>query len=314
MYPASMVEVIVVDDHSTDATVSLAASVPGTRLIRLADHADLAMFRNSFKKKALEIGIAHARGELIVTTDADCVAGPGWLQALVSAYQHAPQPVSALCGPVLFHRETNLLQRFQALDFLGMMGITGAGIELGFHQMGNGANLAFPKSVFEAVDGYTGSEAMASGDDMFLLQKIARRYPGTVRFVKNRDAAVSTEAMPDLKEFVRQRIRWGTKNAALPEWTVRAALGTVFVCCWSIWINAALSLFDIRFIPVLLFQLALKAIADWFFLREMCRYFRRIDLLSYFWPSFFLHVWYIAWVGALSLGTQQYTWKGRQVR
>jgi cellulose synthase/poly-beta-1,6-N-acetylglucosamine synthase-like glycosyltransferase len=311
-YPAGLLEIIVVDDHSTDLTAALAAAVPGTTVLRLADYADSAVALNSYKKKALETGIASARGELIVTTDADCVAAPGWLPALVSAYAHGE--VNALCGPVLFFRETNQLQRFQALDFLGMMGITGAGIHLEFHQMGNGANLAFPKRAFEAVGGYSGADHLASGDDMFLLQKIAARFPGTVVFVKSRDAVVQTEAMPDLRSLIRQRVRWGTKNAALPDWKIRIALGMVLVCCWSIWVNTIVALVDQRFLFLLLFQLALKAVADWFFLREMCRYFRRTDLLRYFWPSFFLHVWYIAWVGVLSLCSRNYMWKDRIVK
>jgi cellulose synthase/poly-beta-1,6-N-acetylglucosamine synthase-like glycosyltransferase len=305
-YPPGWVEVIVVDDHSEDLTAEVARQM-GARVISLADYVEQGGL-NSYKKKALEVGIEAARGEWIVTTDADCVAGPEWLNLIGGASR-------ALCGPVLFHRERNLLQRFQSLDMLGMMGVTGAGMYWGVLRMGNGANLCFPKAVFQTVGGYSGTEARASGDDLFLLQKIGDRYTGGIQFMKNRDAAVYTEAMPDWASFVRQRIRWGTKNAALPDWRIKGVLGMVFLFCWMILgaFAAALISGSGQMWMLALFLLSVKALADYIFLREMCLYFGRKDLLRYFWPSFFLHVWYIAWVGLLSLVVRRYEWKGRKV-
>jgi hypothetical protein len=217
---------------------------------------------------------------------------------------------------VQFYEGRNLLERFQALDFAGMMGITGAGIHLGFQRMGNGAHLAYPKRVFEAVGGYTATHHRASGDDLFLLQKVARQYGDeAILFLKNPDAAVFTAAMPDWPSFFAQRLRWGTKNAALPEWRVKAILAIVYLFCCSIVIHAVAAPFAGGAVSkVLALQCGVKVLSDYILLRRMCFFFRRRALLRWFWPSFFIHTGYIALMGTASLFIPNYQWKGRLVR
>jgi cellulose synthase/poly-beta-1,6-N-acetylglucosamine synthase-like glycosyltransferase len=325
-FPNNLLDIIILDDFSEDETVRVVQQFseklthfgPSIRCIQLAEHLPAEARFTANKKKALELGVAQTKGPIIVTTDADCVVPKNWLRHLAHAFE---QPKTQMvCAPVVFHRERHVLKYFQSLDFLGMMGITGAGYQMGWHQMANGANLAFRKSAFETVKGYQGNTHLASGDDMFLVQKIAQRWPESVRFLKNKDAAVRTEAMPDLRSFWQQRLRWGTKNAAIPNWPLRISLLLVFVFCWSIWLNLALALSDVatsRFpenLWVLLFQCSVKALFDFIFLAEMCRFFNRRDLLRWFWPSFFLHTAYIPALGLASLFLKQYVWKGRNAR
>jgi len=320
-YPPNSLEIIVIDDHSTDETTSIVKQFSGSspvavRLLSLSDFISSGEVVFSHKKKALEAGIAHATGGLIVTTDADCIVPKNWLRLLVSVFE-LKKEVKILAAPVAFHREKGLLQHFQSLDFLGLMGITGAGIRLGWQRMGNGANLAYPKSVFEAVGGFSGNENKASGDDMFLIQKVAKRWPDGVFFLKNPDATVLTKAKSTWRDFLQQRLRWGTKNAALPEWPVRLALLTVFLFCWSILTNSVLAICDAsndaHFLTILLSQIFVKAIFDFILLREMCRFFKRENLLRWFVPSFFIHTLYIPLVGMASLFFKKYEWKGRRV-
>lgn len=322
-YPHNLLQIIVLDDFSEDKTVeivhqfseSLELSGRALEYIRLADHLPPEARFSPNKKKAIELGVARAKGEIIVTTDADCIVQKDWLWHIAYAFEKAP--IKMICGPVQFHQQKNLLQRFQSLDFLGLMGISAAGYRLGWHEMANGANLAYRKEAFEAVNGYAGNEHLASGDDMFLVQKVAKRWPGSIAFLKNREASVFTEAAPDWSAFWHQRLRWGTKNAALPNWPLRLSLLTVFLFCWSIWINLALVFFclltgkDSNILWIFLFQIAVKALSDYFFLSEMCRFFNRKDLLRWFWPSFFLHTAYILLVGTASIFLKKYHWKGR---
>lgn len=307
-YPKHLLELIVLDDHSEDDTARIASRYQDrVRLIRLAEVPGEVL---AGKKKAIEKGVSLARGELIVTTDADCVVPPDWLRLLVSLYE-ARRP-GAIAAPVLFRPGRSLFQAFQALDNIGMMGITAAGIGLDWHRMGNGASLCYPKTVFESVGGYSGLPDRASGDDLFILQKIARR--ASVVFLKNPEAAVQTEACPDLSAFVQQRLRWGTKNAALPEKTVKAVLALVFFLCCSVVTNFLLVFYYPPLVWMLAIQLALKALADFLFLSELCAFFRRRALMHWFWPAFLLHIAYIAGMGLLSLFLPRYTWKGRLLR
>ena len=113
--------------------------------------------------------------------------------------------------------ERNLLERFQSLDFCGMMGITGAGIHKKYLLMGNGANLAYEKAVFEEVGGFEGIDHLASGDDILLMQKIAKVYPEQLVFVKNLEAVINTTAQPTWRAFIQQRVRWASKSAQYPQ-------------------------------------------------------------------------------------------------
>lgn len=315
-YPPNLLEIIVLDDFSED---DLSGQLPESvqtlgrlKTLKLSDHLPSEARYSANKKKAIELGVARASGEIIVTTDADCVVPKDWL-LLIAAYFEVLQP-KMLCAPVNFFQEKNLFQRFQSLDFLGMMGVTGAGYQLGWHQMANGANLAYQKDVFEAVGGYTGNTALASGDDMFLVQKVNAHWPGSVVFLKNQEATVQTEASHSLSSFWQQRIRWGAKNAALPSWGLRLSLLLVLLFCWDILINLALTIAGIVSWKILLFQIVVKAAFDFFFLFEMCRFFKREDLIRWFWPSFFLHTTYIAFIGAASILFKKYEWKGRQTK
>ena len=109
--------------------------------------------------------------------------------------------------------EESLFERFQSLDYIGMMGITGAGVQGNFSHICNGANLAYEKKLFYEVGGFKDIDHVASGDDMLLMQKVARFYPKSLGFLKNSEATVLTKAKPTIKDFLSQRMRWA--NAGL---------------------------------------------------------------------------------------------------
>lgn len=310
-YPSHLLQVIVIDDHSEDQTAAIAES-KGAKVLALAELLNDQKIQ-SFKKKAIEIGVQHATGTLIVTTDADCFAAPNWLRSLASVYE-TKQP-KFIAAPVVFYNEQNALERFQSLDFMGMMLVTGAGIQSRFMHLCNGANLAYPKEVFRAVDGFEGVDHLASGDDLFLMQKVAKSYPGELVFLKSQAACVQTFAKPDWRSFLQQRLRWGTKSSSYQEIQVTAVLALVFFLCWNILLSLALGLvWNTQFLWVFLFQLVLKAGADFVFLSRAADFFHRRDLMRYFAYAQWYHIAYIIVVGSLSNLTKTYEWKGRKVR
>jgi cellulose synthase/poly-beta-1,6-N-acetylglucosamine synthase-like glycosyltransferase len=315
-YPTDLFEIIVVNDHSTDRTADLVLQLQtlysNIKLLHLADFTNSSVL-NSYKKKALEIGVAYANGELIVTTDADCVAPPNWLQLLASLYE-TRQP-RCICAPVNFHQEKNLLERFQSLDYAGTMLLTGAGIHARTLRLSNGANLAYPKAVFEELQGFADSYHLASGDDMMLVHKIAGRYPDGIVFLKNAAATVLTTAKATWRDFWQQRIRWATKSTAYPDRRVTGVVAMVFFYCCNILLSILLIPFvGWQMTGIFLLQLVNKLYWDSRLLYTACVFFNKKELLKAFLPAQLLHIWYIIVIGILGNTVKKYEWKGRKVR
>ena len=212
--------------------------------------------------------------------------------------------------------ETNILEKFQSLDYVGMMGITGAGVSGKFMNMCNGANLAYDKKLFYEVGGFKDVDHVASGDDMLLMQKIARLKPeGTIGFLKNENATVFSTAQPTLEKFFTQRRRWASKSSSYTEWFTVFQLAVVFVFCVSIVLGLLAFLFvDTSYKYLIIMLLIVKIMADYFFLRRMSHFFNRRDLMRYFLPAQFMHIIYIVVVGSFSQLKKSYVWKGRRVR
>ena len=314
-YPKNLFEIIVIDDHSDDLTPQyvrdFAAQNAQVRLIELKNYVKLSG-NQPFKKRAIEAAIGEAQGELIVTTDADCLAQANWLSLLAQFYEKTGKRFIA--APVNFHEEKSFFERFQSLDYIGMMGVTGAGVEGKFTNMCNGANLAYQKKLFYEVGGFKGIDHVASGDDMLLMQKIARFHPDALGFLKNPEATVFTKAKETVAEFLSQRLRWASKSSSYTEFFTVFQLASVFVYCYSIALSLCLSIFyDKIFFILFLIQLGIKTISDYFFLRMMTGFFNRTDLMRPFLTPQYMHILYIIIVGSLANFKKTYTWKGRKV-
>ena len=314
-YPSEYYEVIVVDDHSEDQTATIVSqyAAKNVRLIALANHIKPEEHVIAYKKKAIEVGITHAKGTLIACTDADCVVPEHWLHYI--AYGHEHCGATFVAGPVLFHQEKNNLERFQSLDFAGMMLLTATGLHSKRWPMANGANLAYTKSRFYDIGGFSGNGQFASGDDIFMVKKMLRLYPDEIFFIKNKSVVVYTGAKPSWPSFLSQRIRWSTKNRRTPDLMVSIALGSVFLT--SVLVVAYFIgsfFFPFYFVPAILGILLVKGISDFMLLREATVFFQREELLKRFWISELFHIFYISFVGTASLFINKYSWKGRKVQ
>ena len=300
-------EVLVVDDHSDDHTNEY-ASEAGAKVVVLSKG-------QNGKKAALSYGISQATAPWVATLDADTVVAPGWFAAM-NAYTY-PERI-AVVGPVMLSHDGSWWQRWQSLDFCGMMAITAASLEQGHFAMGNGANLAFAKTAFDQVDGYApppGKAPAASGDDMVLLTKLLGAFPEKVVFAKSRDAVVLTPAQADLPSFIQQRLRWAAKTGLNHQPILTVTLGLVWSFHVIILCGVMLALVDLLSWVSLGISWAIKLIVDYLLLRSATKFFGLRELLD---PSYVLgsivHALYVAGIGTLALLPIQFRWKGRNHR
>ncbi len=312
-YSRDLFEVIVVDDHSTDDTASVVNRYEGVRLLQLKEDRI-----NSYKKKAIETGIATAQNEWIVCTDADCVVTPEWLQVFASFINDTKPvfvaaPVSFLAADSSKDKKESILYIFQALDFLTLQGITGASVAGKKHNMCNGANLAYKREVFYEVDGFKGIDNIASGDDMLLMHKIWKKYPEQIGYLKSKEAIVETETAPDWKAFFNQRIRWASKATSYDDKRIFIVLLLVYLFNCSFLAMLVLSFFNIFYLYAFGVFVVLKTLVELSFVGRVSRFFNRRHLLKYFFFFQPLHIGYTIISGFLgTFGT--YEWKGRKVK
>lgn len=306
-YPSQNVQIIVVDDNSTDATAWLIKTIadqnPRVELISLG----LTSNRISPKKRAITRAIAAGRHELIFTVDADCLVPDTWLETMITYFE---PNVGMVAGPVLYHQERNIFHHLQALEFLGLVSAGAGSLGLGKPLIANGANLAYRKDVFKQVQGFQGFAHIQSGDDDLLMQKIARQTDWKIRFAPDLQAVVKTIPSPSLKIFLQQRTRWASKTTIYPSLSLRIFLISTYLL-YAVFFFA-IPLIGINWISGLWCATAffLKAGFDWLVVNRGCHLFQRKDLLKYFPIAEILQIPYILYVGFRgALG--QFEWKGR---
>lgn len=307
-YPKDRYEVWVVDDHSTDDTLERAAqfSLPGFALHLLSLPAG-----TSSKKTAIAAGVGRASGELILTTDADCFLPATWVSTLASFY--ASTGAACIAAPVLMKPNATCVGIFQCLDFLSLQGITGAALSRRMHIMGNGANLAYARSVFQKLNGFEGIDTIPSGDDMLLVQKIETADPGAVRFLKSRAAAVTTAPEKSWREFLNQRIRWASKSLHYKDKRIFYVLLVVYLCNLGFAALLVAAVVEPRWWPFFLLFCAAKLLVEFPFVNSVAIYFGQQRLMKYFGLLQPLHILYTlvaGWLGSFG----SYRWKGRIIK
>jgi cellulose synthase/poly-beta-1,6-N-acetylglucosamine synthase-like glycosyltransferase len=312
-YPKTRFEIIVADDHSDDATVQLAASF-GLDNLRVIELSKIPGKR--YKKAAITEAVKQAKGDIIITTDADCTMGAGWLSSYVSFF--GQNKAALVSGPVLFNWDekkhspiTNFFLKIQQLEFAGLVGIGGAALQLKFPNMCNGANMSYRKEVFNEVGGYLGNDNLLSGDDEFLMHKVFNLYPQQVHFLKNADAVVKTPPSFSLGEFLGQRMRWVSKSTKYSDKRITAVLAMAYLFNLSILINYISAFFCPALLWVFLLQLAAKVGIEYLFYGLVLNFFNTKPLQKLILPAQPFHIVYVLMIGILG-NFGSYNWKGRK--
>jgi cellulose synthase/poly-beta-1,6-N-acetylglucosamine synthase-like glycosyltransferase len=307
-YPKDLFEIIVVDDFSIDTTIE---TVKNWRLPNLVLIQPELAFQLSSKKKAIEAGIKIAKGELIITTDADCTPTKNWLETINSFY--VKSDAAFIAAPVKYICNGSIVQIFQAIDFLTLQGITAASVSANFHTMCNGANLAYRKEAFHQVNGFEGIDKVATGDDMLLMHKIWKKHPEKIFYLKNKEAIVSTQPMPSWNDFFMQRKRWASKTLVYEDYRIIAVLAFVYLLnCLFIALVIASLLNSFYWWYVLGFWVVKTGI-ELPFVYNVANFYNERKLVKFFFAFQPLHIFYTVFVGLLSQ-FGKYEWKGRKTK
>jgi len=263
------------------------------------------------KKQALQYGISRAKGDIIVTTDADCIHHENWLRNLTGCFDKETAFVS---GPVEFIQKQGIFSGIQVMEFEGLI-LAGAGlIGEGSPTICNGANIAYRKSVFEEVEGLNDTLSISSGDDELLMQKISRETSYRIKFCGAREAVVMTDPNTNLKNFFSQRKRWASKTLYYED----PALITRLVLIFLFYLGLIVQIFMVLtgyylFLSTLVFSLFIKISFEYLIIKKGERLFFSRTKLPVFIITEILQVPYIIITAAAGL-LGRFHWKNRKIK
>jgi len=304
-YPSDKFELIIVDDHSADQTAEVAQQT----LSRLSNGRVIYAEKEG-KKNAITEGIECAKGEIILTTDADCKLPAALLQKLNDSFSDLH--TQFVMGAVKVDPTPGFFSRLQSLEFTSLIGTAAASCGLGHPLMCNGANLAFRKDAFKRLNGYEGNLQIASGDDEFFMRKVLNLFgPGSIRFLNDDDTVVITKPQPTLRDFFRQRIRWASKWRYNTSGLAQGVAGFVFILQLS-WIALLVTIIFEPANRVLVYLAMTKILLEGLFLWRVTLFLKQPFSLAGFFLLQILYPLYVALVGLLA-NTMSVNWKGRKI-
>jgi len=330
-YPQHKFEVILANDDSTDDTIKIVQEFKkNTTLNLIINHLPPKTNNTSPKKRAIDSSIKLASGQLITTTDGDCSVGEKWLenianfQAQTGAYlvscavtffeAQRHKDAKAQKSTILFSNIYLFFTNIQIIEFASLIGSGACAMFIKKPNMCNGANLTYLKSVFYEVSGFSGNEDLASGDDEFLMHKIAAKYPDKVRFLKSQDTIVETNAHTNWRSFYNQRKRWASKWQHYNKWQTTALAVFVFLANLVVPSSFGFWFFDFISTKILLLILLLKYSAEFIFLSLIINFLRKKSLT---WLIPFVQIiypLYVVFFGLVAQKQGEYVWKGRKLK
>lgn len=309
-YPADKFEILLINDLSEDNSLSVLRSLelkPNVKVLTVPNDYSIS----AHKKRAIRFGIEQSRGDIIVTTDADCFHSEDWLINLLKYFD----PDSAfVSGPVKFKSNGSLFSDMQRLEFAGLV-ITGAGlIGSGSPTICNAANIAYRRTVFDEVGGFVYQMSLSSGDDELLMQKIHRDTKYKIKFAYDKKAMVLTESNPTIRDFYNQRKRWASKGLFYGDHVLMLKLILIFFFYLSLIIQPILGIFfSNKFFFTFFISLTLKVIFEYLVIKKGSDALYESGILKPFIITEILQVPYILISGFMGM-FGNLTWKNRKIK
>ena len=316
-YPRHLFEVIFVDDDSKDKSVEIIESTLGIKQNSMKiNPVDIRIIKNkrksnSPKKDAIRSAVEIALYEWILTTDADCILPVTWLKTFDRFIQiKDPKMVIA---PVTYTVSNTFISHFQLLDFLSLQSATISGFGIDKPFLCNGANLAYEKALFNSVNGFEGNTNIASGDDIFLMDKATKAFPNKVLYLKSKKALVFTYPQQSIRGLVHQRLRWAAKMTSY-----RNAFGKL--------VGLIVILMNVLMIITLIFTIlgsakiaflfslcALKMFLDLVLIKQSSHFFNQHISVIYYAFSSLLYPFFSVFIAVNSIFVG-YKWKDRRFK
>ena len=298
--PAKYYEIILIDDHSEDSTSELIKKV-------CSETDNIKLFRlpkgEKGKKAAIEYGVKKAQFPLLTFTDADCQLTKHFLKEISNHYNKTGSKL-ILCPVIL--NDTNFFSAFQSAEYMSLTAVSAGSAGISHAVLSNGANMTIERESYGDLN-----SKYASGDDMFLLHRIKNINRKDISFILSNKASVQTQAALNFKSFINQRIRWASKFKGYNDADTIIAGLLVFSVNLLIVLFALTGMFLPNFFMLSALLLAAKSTADIILEFLILKFFKKLNILPYFFLWIPLYPIYSLLTGTIGITGGAFNWKGR---
>lgn len=301
IYPENKLEIILVDDRSTDKTSEIIDNfIYGKEKFRkIITKKEIGKLKG--KTNALANALEIAKGEIILTTDADCEVNPKWVYTTASYYQ----PDIAIVNGFTTQKAQNGFSGMQAIDFIYLLTVASGTINLGNPISCIGNNMSYRKKAYEEVGGYENLPFSVT-EDFNLLNAINKLKKYKIIYPLTSETLITSLPCENLKELYHQKKRWTVGGLGVP-------LSGYIIMAYGFFTNLCILLTPLFFSAAWLYLAFFKIIIDFFLMYFIHKDLKIVKNLKYF---FYFEIYYTLYVVLipfiLTFFNHKVVWKGRE--
>ena len=296
-YPKAYIEILFVDDGSSDETLEIARKILSASDVK---HQILVNPKSIGKKQSLAIAIEKAENPFIITRDADTYTiSTHWLTALMHC--RANKKSDFIIAPVMLQNNDGLLWALQAVENNILQVLAGGSSYFKKPFLCSGANLGFSKSIYIQCQGYRSHLHVASGDDVLFLEDVKKIKEVRIHYLKSTDGIVVTHACKSLGDLIAQKVRWASKfkyNSNL----LNTGLAFLTFSVNAVWIMALFKIWQATpwQLPLTAYML-IKLLIDFLILFVASNFIKNKNIAFYSIPALCLYPLYACVIALTSL-------------
>jgi len=299
-YPKNKIEVIIIDDASTDNTLKITSNfIHGKIKFRVIHLVEAESDKLKGKVRAMAAGIKLAKGDIILTTDADCIVNPLWAKTIASYYKNDVGVVNGFTS----QNVSGLFSGMQAIDFIYLLFISSGTINLGKPVSCIGNNMSFRKKAYDETGGFENLPFSVT-EDFLLLNSIQKLKKYKIVYPVNRNSLIFSNPVSSVSELLNQKKRWAVGGIETPPLGVGLML-------WSFLTNLSILLSPFFFSTTWLYLLIFKIATDLFVLIPIHQKLGLQKNLKYFLMFEIYYILYVVILPFLVLFNRKVKWKDR---
>jgi len=289
-YPKENLEIIFIDDNSTDAGNEIIK-----KFTQKYQYIKCVFSKEQGKKNALKLGVQQSTAEIIIHTDADVSLNKNWVNSIVNSFSDEKTLLSF--GSVVFEHNS-FFAKLQSLELISLSGIAASTAMIKHPILISGANLAYRKQLKQTF--VESINNIASGDDMFFLEKVKKEYPNSIKYIKDTNNIVKTNAEKNIKSLINQRIRWAGKTKKMKD------IEIILTGLLSFLSNISIVIISISYVYsnnifFILSAVIIKFFTEFIALFIYSKHFNQQELIALFPILFFIYPIYIISIASFSL-------------